>query len=423
MKNKKTYVNIYLVLIYIIFVLALIFSFKKYDFNIGVISFLIFSILSIVTESLSVVYKKTAISSGFAITYASIILFGTLPSMIIIGIGMGFRIIKFQNKSYHIFNTPFYKTLFNVSNIAISVFFSSEFYKYINSLNIDNVTKTFLGLLSIIIVFSVVNTIILSILISILSSDNVVHVFKKNLAFGILGILPMAPFGYLLAFLYNKYTIMSILLIMIPVLFARYTYMLYIDSKSRYHETVKVLMNALEMRDKYTEGHSRNVAKIVRAIAEELNYSDSHMEQLELAAYLHDIGKIGIPDYILNKPERLSDEEYAEIQKHPSIGYDIVKDIRDLGNIPNLVRHHHERYDGKGYPDGKKGDELELDVYILQLADSIDAMSTDRIYRPALSQERIKEELIKNRGTQFHPKVVDLYFKVCEKNKLCNLRG
>ncbi|MCX8029922.1 MAG: HD-GYP domain-containing protein, partial [Brevinematales bacterium] len=195
------------------------------------------------------------------------------------------------------------------------------------------------------------------------------------------------------------------------------------ESKSKYTETVKVLMTALEMRDKYTEGHSRNVAKIVRAIGEELNYSDSHIEELELAAYLHDIGKIGIPDSILNKPEKLTEDEYKQIKSHTVIGYDIVKGIKDLGKIPELVRHHHERYDGKGYPDGKKGDELDIDVYILQLADSVDAMSTDRIYRKALSPEQIKAELIKNRGLQFHPKIVDIYLKICDKENLCNSRG
>ncbi|WDU82614.1 HD-GYP domain-containing protein [Caloramator sp. Dgby_cultured_2] len=260
-------------------------------------------------------------------------------------------------------------------------------------------------------------------LLTLLSNDNVFKTFINVLKLVILGVIPMAPFGYLIAYLYTRYNLLGILLLMIPVLFARYTYILYVETKIKYMETIEVLMHALESRDKYTEGHSRNVARIVEMIARELKFSESKIEELKLAAYLHDVGKIGISDAILNKPGKLTEEEYNIIKQHPEIGYQIVKDIKDLGRIPEIIRYHHERYDGKGYPAGKKGEELGIDVFILQLADSIDAMMTDRVYRKALSPEEIMKELMKNNGTQFHPKVVEAYLRACEKQKSCKERG
>lgn len=427
--NKK--MTLYLFFIYILSALCFKISLLYSNINLNITEYIyvfIFTILSIITESLSVVHKKLAISTGFAITIATIYLFDPFWSMLIIGLGVIFRIVNHQGKKYHLFNVPFFKTLFNFSNITISIFLSSFLYrKYFLYLNINSTLKELVIFLQITLTFLIINTIIISILFTILSKESFSQVFKSNFFFGFLNIVSMAPLGYFLKYIYQTGksgpNILGVLIIMVIILFARYTFVLYIESKSKYTETVKVLMTALEMRDKYTEGHSRNVAKIVRAIGEELNYSDSHIEELELAAYLHDIGKIGIPDSILNKPEKLTEDEYKQIKSHTVIGYDIVKGIKDLGKIPELVRHHHERYDGKGYPDGKKGDELDIDVYILQLADSVDAMSTDRIYRKALSPEQIKAELIKNRGLQFHPKIVDIYLKICDKENLCNSRG
>lgn len=233
----------------------------------------------------------------------------------------------------------------------------------------------------------------------------------------------MAPLGYFLTYLYSTSNVIGVIVVMIIIIFTRYTFLLYIETKSKYIETIEVLMHALESRDKYTEGHSRNVARIVEMIARELKFSESKIEELKLAAYLHDVGKIGISDAILNKPGKLTEEEYNIIKQHPEIGYQIVKDIKDLGRIPEIIRYHHERYDGKGYPAGKKGEELGIDVFILQLADSIDAMMTDRVYRKALSQEEIMREIITNSGKQFHPKVVEAYLRACEKQKSCKERG
>ena len=169
---------------------------------------------------------------------------------------------------------------------------------------------------------------------------------------------------------------------------------------------------AMEARDKYTQGHSKRVSEIAEIIAKKLKFSQGRIEELMVASLLHDVGKIGIQDSILNKPGKLNDEEYKIIKQHPVIGYNILKDINNMKDINYIVKYHHERYDGKGYPEGKKGDELPLEVFIVQLADCIDAMATDRPYRKALSQEMISNEIARCDGTQFHPKVVQAYLKV-----------
>lgn len=420
MKDKR--LAAYLVLIYIVSLFCFYDAFISYqklyqDINIYGVSF--FVLLSIVAESSMVKLKHYAVSSGFAITVASFILFGPFWAMIIVASGIALRILKHNDKYIHILNTPFYKTMFNSSEMAISIYFASRGYYFIKyflyNANINSALVNTCAIILFITIFQLVNTLIISMLIFILSRNNLFSVYYNNLKFSILNILAMAPFGIIIMYLYKSFAFLGIIIIMIPVLLVRYTYMLYIEAKSKYIQTIDVLMHAVEARDQYTEGHSRRVADIVEVIAKELKLGESRIEQLTLASLVHDVGKIGIDDNILNKPGKLTDEEYNIIKAHPQIGYNILKDIKDFGDIPFLALHHHERYDGKGYPEGKDGKELSIDVFIIQLADSIDAMATDRPYRKALSQEQIMDEINKNNGTQFHPVVVDAYFNALKK--------
>lgn len=418
MKNFK--LKIFLGSLYILSLFCFYNAYLTYGFSPSIrriydIVFFIF--LSSITESFMVKFNDITISSGFAITLAAILLFGTFDAMIVVSLGVALRIMKYENNYYHFFNTPLYKTLFNIANMSISVYLASIIFNINMQLEIiDKIAYLKFSLL--IITFLLINTLIISILVSILSKKNILYIYLNNIKFGFLNIVAMAPFGIVLAYLFIQYNIPGVLVLMVPIMLARYTFMLYIEAKSKYIETVKVLMHAIEARDTYTEGHSRRVANLVEIIARELKYSESRIEQLTIASFLHDVGKIGIDDNILNKPGKLSNEEYSIIQQHPEIGYNILKEIKDLGDISFIVRHHHERYDGNGYPSRLKPDQLNLDVYIVQLADSIDAMATDRPYRKALTQEDIINEVVKNKGTQFHPDVVDAYLNAVRKNIL-----
>ncbi len=180
--------------------------------------------------------------------------------------------------------------------------------------------------------------------------------------------------------------------------------------ESVYLEAIQSLVHALEAKDEYTYGHSARVSEYSRWIASDMGLDAGQMALLDLGAELHDAGKIGIKESILLKPARLTEEEYEHIKTHPVIGERILRPL--LGDAPailQVVRSHHERVDGGGFPDGLIGDEIPLLVRIVTVADTFDAMTTGRPYRPGLSAERAFEEFERCKGTQFDPDVVDSF--------------
>ena len=183
-------------------------------------------------------------------------------------------------------------------------------------------------------------------------------------------------------------------------------------------QMMQTLSTTIEAKDEYTRGHSYRVAEYAALIAAELGWSSEEIQQLKHAAYLHDIGKIGIPDLILNKPSRLTEDEYNLIKKHTIIGAEILKDITFVPHIVEVARNHHERYDGNGYPDGLSGVDIPIHARITAMADSYDAMNSRRIYRNALPPEMIREEISKNRGKQFDPEITDVFLKLLDEKRV-----
>lgn len=175
------------------------------------------------------------------------------------------------------------------------------------------------------------------------------------------------------------------------------------DVKTLSVEVMEALAHTIDAKDEYTKGHSVRVAKYSRMIAEKMGLSEENCEHVYYMGLLHDIGKIGVPNEIINKPTKLSDEEYNIIKLHPVLGYDILLEIKSQPDLSMGARWHHERYDGKGYPDGKSGEEIPFLARIIAVADSYDAMTSNRSYRKYLPQEVVREELEKNMGTQFDP--------------------
>jgi putative nucleotidyltransferase with HDIG domain len=172
-------------------------------------------------------------------------------------------------------------------------------------------------------------------------------------------------------------------------------------------KTILAMVNALEASDTYTRGHSERVTAVSMLILEQLKLADKkNMKMLRLGAILHDIGKIGIEPNILNKPSRLNDQEYQIIKNHPAIGYNIISPIELNNEVFNIVRQHHERVDGKGYPNNIKGDKISILARIVSVADTYDAITSDRAYRKGKSKEFAFDEINKYSGTQFDPEVV-----------------
>lgn len=181
-------------------------------------------------------------------------------------------------------------------------------------------------------------------------------------------------------------------------------------------QMVQALANTIDAKDSYTNGHSTRVAQYSVMLAKKMGYEGEKLEQLQYAAMLHDIGKIGVPREIINKPSKLTDEEYAIIKTHPAIGENILKEVSEIPDIAIGARWHHERYDGKGYPDGLKGEEIPELARIIGVADAYDAMTSKRSYRDVLPQEVVTGELEKGKSTQFDPEIAELMIELIKED-------
>ncbi len=184
------------------------------------------------------------------------------------------------------------------------------------------------------------------------------------------------------------------------------------DLKELFFTTIKSISSALDAKDTYTHGHSHRVTLYSLILAKELCVDDSMMEEIETAGLLHDIGKIGISEDILCKPGKLTDDEYETIKKHPIIGKKILVGIKKLDKVRDWIGSHHERWDGKGYLEGLKGAEIPMPARILSIADTYDAMTSNRSYRKGLPHEVASEEIKKCSGSQFDPDIVKIFMKV-----------
>jgi len=182
---------------------------------------------------------------------------------------------------------------------------------------------------------------------------------------------------------------------------------LYEEVRERYRETVRAFAAAIDVKDKYTQGHSERVGRYSEIIAREMGWSEEEVEGIQIAGYLHDIGKLIVDRDIINAPYNIDAKSSSELNRHPAAGYEILAPIKHpYADIPLMARHHHERLDGRGYPDGLTDEQIPLGAKIVSLADSFDAMTTDRPYRRRRSFEDVVRDLRENSGKQFDGKVV-----------------
>lgn len=195
------------------------------------------------------------------------------------------------------------------------------------------------------------------------------------------------------------------------------------ENKDLFLQIVSSLAAAIDTKDEFTKGHSSRVAEYSKMIARRLGYTEARQDEIYMIALLHDVGKIGIPDGILNKPGKLTDEEFEMIKRHSQMGASILKNIEDTPKFEKAALYHHERYDGAGYPSGLKGEDIPEEARIINVADSYDAMSSDRSYRSHLTQEMIKDELKLGMGTQFDPKFAQIMLDIVEEDKDFKYKG
>ena len=188
------------------------------------------------------------------------------------------------------------------------------------------------------------------------------------------------------------------------------------DDEINYHEIIDCITFALDTRDPYTGGHSQRVSDMALEVCKILGLDKNESEKVHIAAHLHDIGKIGVPDAVLQKQGKLTEDEWQQMKKHPEYGANILKKSHRLSELSEIVLMHHERFDGKGYPFGKSGDEIPLGARIIAICDSIDAMTSNRCYRKSLSFETCYNEIIIYLGKMYDPqigqKVLDNWSKI-----------
>jgi putative nucleotidyltransferase with HDIG domain len=238
--------------------------------------------------------------------------------------------------------------------------------------------------------------------------------------------------GGLLALAYELFNLLGLLVFMFPIMATSYAFQIYVSNMKGYVAQLEVLNRDLDETnlglletlgavmdayDVYTHGHSTQVTIYAAAIADEMKLATEEKDLIVRASLIHDIGKIGVLDSVLGKPGSLTDEEYRMIKRHPIIGSEIISQMKALQELAPIVRSHHERWDGKGYPDGLEREDIPKGARILALADSLDAMLSDRPYRPTRSLEDVVEEIIRCSGEQFDPVVVEALKKIVKEKE------
>lgn len=373
-----------------------------------------FVLLSIVAESLIIQFSKDQyISAGFAVSMASLIIFNPGTAAVIVFLGSLLKVYYEVGFCFFQLKGSFYKRIYSASIHAIGTYLSACVYHEISKQYPYGMLHGFnlLGMFTAICVYISVHLLLLLVLHRVLERRTLKNLLK-DLKWVTFNLIAMAPIGIIMAIAFEKSGWFMVTLILGPLIMARYSFKLYIDMKQQYFDTIKTLSNALDAKDNYTNGHSMRVAEFSVLIAAKMQMLPNQIEVIKTAAVLHDIGKIGIADAIINKPGRLEMNEIYEIRRHPEIGDQILKDVKALKKIAKIVKHHHERYDGNGYPDSLMGEEIPRESAIISVADAFDAMTSNRIYRLAMTEDRAIEAIRTEKGLQFHPEVVEA-FEAC----------
>lgn len=406
----------YYILIITIIAIALIYFISSHyvlpDFSI----IIFWMALAAISESLGIVLPNgVGLSVSFATHLACIIIGGPFLAIVVSASSYIFCIKDINKGHFYILKVPFYKSLFNISEFVISAGVASLVY-----LHTGGTIGKFLLVPTILCIFAYtfVNTLLLSQLMSLLHNQrnlisSWVHIFKGLF----LNMYAIGMIGVILALAYMSYGAGAVILFFGPLLLARFSFTLYLNMRNTYMETIHAFNKFLEAKDTYTSGHAARVQEYAEIIASAAHLPEEKIENIKTAALLHDIGKVGISDNILKKPFSLSFDEYEEIKKHAVIGSEIIEGVDFLRDISIIIKQHHERYDGKGYPLGLQADEIRLEASILAIADVYDAMTSERPYRKAMSQDEAIAELRRNAGTQFDPILIEYFLKALEKEK------
>jgi putative nucleotidyltransferase with HDIG domain len=308
-----------------------------------------------------------------------------------------------------------FKKVFNISELTLSATAVALVYSAIHQPQVDyfDSLQNVLALVLSGATDFAVNSVFVSLVVSLAARLPFLYVWSRNYRQVIWHDLSMVPLGAFLAVLW-RFNPMSVLLAGLPLFVVRQSYQAANNLQRQTYDALHALVRVIDERDHHTLDHSDLVSNYAHSIAETLDLPRGEIEVITPAALLHDLGKVGMPDDILFNPKSLNPDERKTAQRHAEVGAMLLAKFPLFERGAALVRHHHERYDGKGYPDGLKGDEIPLGARILSVADAYQAMTEERPYRHALSQNAATAELIEGSGTQFDPRVVQAFLKVLQ---------
>ena len=401
-------------LIYIIFVSFLAIAILAYTVlimdwsQIDWLPVLVFLVIIILADLFPVTLPHGGkVSVSFATIAASILLFQPLIVILISVTLELFLLIKEDERIKHLFNVLQYTVSTGVAALTYRVLSPS-----IADFSISHIPAFILAIVTIFLL----NTTLVTLILAFTKKDNPYAIWLINLKWATPTFISMVPLGALIAVIYINIGFWGLVLFLLPLVIARHSFQSYINMRETFLDTIKSLSLAIDAKDPYTKGHSSRVAEYVTSIARELKWPEDRAEFLHYIALIHDVGKVTVPEHILKKESMLTNEENDIMKKHSFAGSEVIKEVKFFSGGSDIIKHHHERWDGSGYPDQIKGEDIPEGARILAVADAFDAMTTNRPYRKALEPNDALTELQECAGTQFDPKVVEAFVQLYPKN-------
>lgn len=400
-------------------VISLILSiiiFNKFPINFN-LHLLLFIVFSIITESVVIFTpNKGGVTLTFGIILSVAILFGPSEGLLCAIASILFSVYKMDAEIKHFFNIAWYKTLGNLNAYIISSGFSSLLFVYLNQ-GLEFKEGSIILMFISGIVFILIDVMLVTTFMIVHSGADPTLLFRENFKGVIPNFIGLVTISIIIVMIYLKSGIEMVLILFFPYMLIRYSFRLVYDMQANYLSTIKALSSALEEKDPYTKGHSERVEEYSIMIANEIGLLNVDMQQLQYAAIFHDIGKIGVEDSILHKPGKLTEEEYEAIKQHPQKSVNILKGISFLKKAITFIESHHEGYDGTGYPNGLKGEEIPLEARIIAVADIYDALTTDRPYRKAMTKREAIDIIKEESGKKLDPFVVGKFLVLYDKGR------
>lgn len=415
---RELLLNIYVTLVAFITVsLVILVSFNSPDYSLMVKEFWIWALLVIVAELTPITLPRggASLSVGGAIDFGIILLFPTIFAAAAGAIsGLVSSISRKVDTRKAIFNVAMSSLILIVPSEIVRIYGIKIIGFQTLDLSAWPLQEVLIPYFCAAIAYFLLNTWLTSIAIAIDSGGNIWEVWRTNYMWTIASLVAMPPIGFVLASVYHVlYTgkpilgILGLSIFMLPLIVIRSSFSSFMNANKAYFGSIRALVSALDASHHYTQGHSKRVAENAVIVARQLRLSGKIVEVVEQGATLHDLGKIGMDNTILDKTGPLSDSEWVMMKQHPILGSRIITDLPFLTEAQEIVLHHHERVDGKGYPAGLIGEEIPIGARIVNVVDALDALTSERSYREALTPKQAIEILEGNAGKQFDTEVVN----------------